>query len=137
MKIGCHISELLDDHDFVVFPGLGAFTVREKPAQFDEKNEILNPPARQIFFNEEIKINDGVLLNHFAHAEGIPAPKAHHELTRLCEDILYRLDHGETVELESLGKLSRISGKYNFEELEDLKEISRCLWSQSGKGDCL
>jgi nucleoid DNA-binding protein len=123
MKIGCHISELLDDHDFVVFPGLGAFTVREKPAQFDEKKEILKPPARQIFFNEEIKINDGILLNHFAHAEGIPAPKAHHELTRLCEDILYRLDHGETVELESLGKLSRTTAGYNFEELEELKEI--------------
>lgn len=122
MKIGCYISELLDDHDFVVFPGLGAFIVREKSAQFDEKNEILMPPARQILFNEEIKINDGVLLNQFAHAEGIPAPKAHQELARLCEDILYRLDHGETVELENLGKLSRISGKYHFVELEELKK---------------
>ncbi len=122
MKIGCYISELLDDHDFVVFPGLGAFTVREKSAQFDEKNEFLMPPARQILFNEEIKINDGVLLNHVAHAEGIPAPKAHQELARLCEDFLYRLDHGETVELENLGKLSRSSGKYNFEQFEEQKK---------------
>ena len=122
MKIGYHISELLDDHDFVVFPGLGAFTVREKSAQFDEKNEILNPPVRQVLFNAEIKVNDGVLLNHFAHSEGIPAPKAHQELARFCEDILYRLDHGETVELENLGRLSRSSGKYIFEEFEELKK---------------
>jgi nucleoid DNA-binding protein len=122
MKIGCYISELLDDHDFVVFPGLGAFTVREKSAQFDENNEFLMPPARQILFNEEIKINDGVLLNHVAHAEGIPAPKAHQELARLCEDFLYRLDHGETVEIENLGKLSRSSGKYNFEQFEEQKK---------------
>ncbi len=122
MKIGCYISELLDDYDIVVFPGLGAFTVGEKSAQFDEKNEILKPPDRQLFFNGQIKINDGVLLNHFAHTEGIPAPKAHQELARLCEDILYRLDHGETVELENLGKLSRSSDKYKFEEFEEFKK---------------
>jgi nucleoid DNA-binding protein len=123
MRIGCYISELLDDHDFVVFPGLGAFTVQEKSAQLDEKNEILRPPVRQILFNEEIKINDGILLSYFAHAENIPAPRAHQEIASLCEDILYRLDHGETIELENLGKLSRISGKYNFEELEELKKF--------------
>lgn len=122
MRIGSYISELLDDHDLVVFPGLGAFTVQEKSAQLDEKTGVLKPPARQILFNEEVKVNDGILLNHFAHAEGIPAPKAHQEIANLCEDILYRLDHGETVELENLGKLSRISGKYNFEELEELKK---------------
>jgi len=122
MRIGCYISELLDDYDLVVFPGLGAFTVQEKSAQIDEINEILKAPARQIIFNEQVKVNDGILLNHFAHAEGIPAPKAHQEIANLCEDILYRLDHGETVVLENLGKLSRISGKYNFEELEELKK---------------
>ena len=114
MKIGQYILELLDDYDYVVFPGLGAFTVKEVPASLSDGDKVLLPPSRQIGFSKDIRINDGILLNHFAHAEGLSAPKALIEIEKLCADILYRLDHGEAVDFDALGTLRREKDEYKF-----------------------
>jgi hypothetical protein len=123
MKIGLYISELLQDHDCVVFPGLGAFTAHAVDAQFDKSYAKLLPPSYQIRFNPEIKVNDGILLNHFAQKQEITAPKAFIEIENLCNEINYRLDHGETVGLEGLGTIKRKEGKNFFEAYPDVEKM--------------
>jgi nucleoid DNA-binding protein len=118
MMIGYYITELLADNNYVVLPGIGAFTARPKTAYFDTNSQILYPPSRLIFFNPDIKINDGVLLQHIAKAQKLSAPQANKQLQQLCDDIQYRLDHGETISLEGLGKLSRIDNQYHFVSVE-------------------
>jgi nucleoid DNA-binding protein len=119
MKIGLYISELLMEHESVSLPGLGVFNVQIRPSRFSEDGKHLLPPSRQIHFIPEVRINDGLLLNHIAHRHGIAAPRAYLELTGICDDIQYRLDHGEVVTLEGLGKLGRSKGVFHFEMLPD------------------
>lgn len=119
MNIGLYISELLLEHDSVSLPGLGVFSVQTRPSRFSDDGKALQPPSRQIIFIPEIRINDGLLLNHIAHRHGITAPRAYLELTGICDDIHYRLDHGEVITLEGLGKLGRAKGVYVFEMLSD------------------
>ncbi len=114
MKIGLYILELLDDHEYVVLPGLGAFMVIEKPAIFHEIDGTLSPPVRKIDFSKDIKINDGILLNHYAHSEGISAAKALAEIEKICAEILYMLDQGETINFPGFGTLSPQKGDYHF-----------------------
>jgi nucleoid DNA-binding protein len=119
MSLGHYIKELLDDHDYVVLPGFGAFILNITEARFVEKNTRLLPPSRKISFNPDIKQNDGILLNHFAHRERLTAAKAHLRLAQICEDIRYRLDHNETVEIEELGVFKRQGGQYSFSPSKD------------------
>ena len=123
MKIGLYIAELLQDHDYVVFPGLGAFTVHKVEAQIVQSNQKLLPPSREIRFNPEIKVNDGILLNHFAQRQEITAPKAFNEIENLCNEINYNLDHGETIGLEGLGSIKRNEGKIIFEAIPDMEKM--------------
>jgi hypothetical protein len=123
MKIGLYISELLQDYDCVVFPGLGAFIVHAVEAQFDQFNRMIYPPSREIRFNAEIKMNDGILLIHFAHKHQITSSKAYKEIENLCNEINYRLDHGETIVLEGLGNIKRNEGKIIFEAIPDIEKM--------------
>lgn len=119
MKIGLYISELLLEHDSVSLPGLGVFSVQTRPSRFSDDGQVLYPPSRQIHFLPEVRINDGLLLNHLAHRQAISAPMAYLELTGICDDIHYRLDHGEPVILEGLGTLWRTESIFHFEMFPD------------------
>lgn len=114
LNIGLYISELLQDHDYVIIPGVGAFFSHYRPSVVDEEKGIVHPPARDLTFSPELRNNDGLLLNHLAHREGITAPVAHGLLENLKDELHYRLDHGETITLEHLGTLARQEGSFRF-----------------------
>lgn len=114
LKIGLYISELLQDHDYVILPGVGAFFSHYRPALVDEESEVVHPPSRDLSFSPELRNNDGLLLNHLAHREGLTAPVAHGLLENLKDELHYRLDHGETITFEHLGTLSRKEGSLQF-----------------------
>ena len=105
MKLESHIIHLLTEHNTVIVPGFGAFVTSYKPAEIDEEREKIQPPASEISFTTQFKNNDGLLVGHIAGKENI----SHYEALRLIEkerdEILYRLDKGEKVELENIGVL--------------------------------
>lgn len=55
------LLRLLQDHDSVSLPGLGAFVVKQEPAWFSDKGYTINPPAKRLSFvaSEE---DDGLLV---------------------------------------------------------------------------
>lgn len=114
LNIGLYISELLQDHDYVILPGIGAFFSHYRPSVLDEVQGIVHPPSRGLTFSPELRNNDGLLLNHLAHREGLTAPLAHGLLENLRDELHYRLDHGESIIFEHLGTLSRQQGSYSF-----------------------
>lgn len=115
MKIGIYISDLLLDHGSVIFPGLGLFSVQTSPAKFNVHQNILSPPARKLRFIPDVQINDGMLLNYLAQRQKLTAPQAYREIIQICDEIHYRLDHGEIIVFEGLGKLTRSKEEYYFE----------------------
>src|SRR5690554_2227067 len=105
MNIDKYIYLLLPEHDTVIIPGLGAFVSSYKAAKIDEKSGEMTPPSKEISFESKIKNNDGLLVGKIAEVEGIPFTEANKELNYAREEMLYRLDKGEKVKLESIGEL--------------------------------
>lgn len=105
MDIGRYIKKLLQEHNIVIVPGLGAFVSVYKPAYMDDKTGQLHPPSKVVSFNENIKNNGGLLTGMIAGEEHISHRKAVGKLEKICDEILYNLDKGEKVTIEETGTL--------------------------------
>lgn len=105
MSLSNYIRELLPEHDTVIIPGLGAFVSSYKSAEVDENSGEMIPPSQQVSFEPRIRNNDGLLAGKIAEDESIPLTEAYRKLEFEREEILYRLDKGETVTLEDIGEL--------------------------------
>ncbi len=127
MDIGPYISELLQQQKYVVLPGFGAFVANYRPARFDVQTARLLPPSRTIAFRPELNLNDGILLNYVARAEDIPAPLAHKELEAYCDELLYQLDHNQTIVLNCLGKLNRNGQVFRFEAFPEAETLDNAF----------
>jgi nucleoid DNA-binding protein len=112
--LSSYIEELLDEHDYVIVPGLGAFVSDYHPAAFGEGNTLLIPPSRVISFKPELKINDGLLAGYIAHQQKITALQAQNQLDSYTGDVLYLLDQGKEVTVGKVGTLSVRKGEIIF-----------------------
>jgi hypothetical protein len=72
MKIEHYISQLLYRYQCVTIPSFGAFLTEVQSAQLHESSHTFFPPKKVVFFNSNIKNNDGLLANHIAQMEKIP-----------------------------------------------------------------
>ena len=115
MNISHFISELLQEHDYVIVPGFGAFVSTYQPARILPGNQTVLPPSRVLSFNSHLKNNDGLLINELATRLKIPQAEAWQQTEQFRDDLQYRLDNGEAVWLEELGTLSRSGSGYLFE----------------------
>ena len=70
-SVAHYISELLFLHDCVIVPEFGGFVGNKKSAQLNKTTGTLTPPSKQILFNTNLKINDGLLITHIVNKEGI------------------------------------------------------------------
>jgi nucleoid DNA-binding protein len=125
VNIGRYIKDLLQEHDTVIVPGLGAFISVYKPAYSDDKEGIILPPSRKVSFNPDIKNNGGVLASRIAYDEHISHRKAVGKVEKICDEILYKLDKGERVTLEDTGTLYYDqNGILNFEPAPSLNFLA-------------
>ncbi len=115
MSITAYISELLEENEYVIIPGFGAFISNYQPAKFEENSDMITPPSRLISFIPDLKMDDGLLLNYLVHRMKISTTQAHKLLEQYTDDIVYRLHAGETVILKQLGILSKTDINIRFE----------------------
>lgn len=123
MDIPYYISELLDDQDYAVIPGLGALLASYRPAGFTKDKSFLLPPSRSIAFYPEMKSNDGVLAGIIAHDQKIPLSQASRLLEKFTSDLLFRIEKGEKAPLGTLGHLSLEAGEIRFTPEGDSLQI--------------
>lgn len=105
MEFGKYIHELLLENDTVIIPGFGAFVSTYKPAEISEDSSEMKPPSKEVSFNPQIRNNDGLLVGQIAAGEAISHFDALKLIEKERENIIYRLDKGERVELEETGVL--------------------------------
>lgn len=98
------LLRLLQDHDSVSLPGLGAFVVKQEPAWFSDKGYTINPPAKRLSFvaSEE---DDGLLVDYYAASNGIERAVAEDYIRRFACEMLEVLKRKKTLALEGLGRL--------------------------------
>jgi len=104
-QTGKYISELLIEHDCVVVPGLGGFVANYAPAHINSSRRIIFPPAKRIVFNRKLKNNDGLLAEYISATEKTSFSEASISLDQFANDVIQRLENGETIMVESLGTL--------------------------------
>ncbi len=151
MDISEHIAELLEDHDYVILPGAGAFMAAYRPARPDSDSDsdsdsakgsgiesrsgngdgsgsirgsgLLLPPSREITFQPSMKMDDGVLTGYLMRQMGQTHQEARKRVTDYADDLLYRLHQEGQVCLDHLGTLTLQEGVMGFTPLEALERL--------------
>lgn len=105
MQLEKFISPLLFRYSCVVVPGFGAFLTHEKGASHHEKTNTFYPPTKQLSFNAQLKVGDGILVAHIAATLG----KSYEDALDLLKEAVVvwntSLVNGNAIELEGIGVL--------------------------------
>lgn len=114
------LLELLQDHERVGLPGLGAFVTEEVPAYFSDKGFTINPPYKKLSFRM-YREDDGLLSTLYAKANGISVEEAADVIAAFCADVRGILVAERAIALPGLGKLKATKGNdFFFVPEEDL-----------------
>jgi len=99
------VQELLYENQSVVIPGFGGFTSTYKSATVDYVQGAVAPPAKNIAFNPNLKINDGVMVAFLQKKHEIPVEEAQSAIEKYVESINATLAKKEIVEIPRVGRL--------------------------------
>ncbi len=115
IDVGAHIAELLFDHQTVNVPRLGGFTTEYRRATFDQIQGVMKPPSKEIRFNKNLGVNDGLLVRHIMEHNQLGQQEAQKIVEDYVEQILASLERKEMVVFPKVGRLYRdYKGEYEF-----------------------
>ena len=96
------IVSLLDSNLRVIIPEFGAFIIRQQE-------------PRAVVFNELLKNNDGLLIEHIIKTENVEPDIAEQMLADFISQVTRTIDSGKVFEIAGLGKLWKDkSGRLSF-----------------------
>lgn len=90
-----YIAELLKTNTRVIVPDFGAFMVKSSPGSTE----------KQVSFNDFLKYNDGLLINHIAKKESIVKEEAQKKVKAFVDDIQKELKANKPFKIADLGYL--------------------------------
>lgn len=111
-----HIKYLIRRNNKVVIPGFGALLTVDIPAFISEKGEIIIPPTRTLYFEEDIKTDsDQLLISSYARHLNIEQAKAETlTISKVDEFKNQLLRHGMFI-MGTLGNFFQKEGKIEFQ----------------------
>ncbi|GAC1381472.1 MAG: hypothetical protein NVSMB45_06330 [Ginsengibacter sp.] len=86
-------------------PGIGIFKITHEPATFDITNKLMSPPLQKISFEENPAIKNGHLVDSISLKKSVTKDVARTMLEDYCHHLKERLDKGDQVEFETVGRL--------------------------------
>ena len=105
MKLDKNISELLFRYDCVIVPDFGGFIANYKPAKINSKTNMFSPPSKQISFNRNLVVNDGLLANQISNNYSISYNEALVTIQKCVQAYQRDLNAGKRVVIEKVGFL--------------------------------
>lgn len=105
LRIDSYIQQLLFNHNCVIIPSFGGFVGNYKGAEIHPTQHIFTAPCKQLVFNKNLIINDGLLANYIVQKEQITFPEALEIIDKDVFRIKHMLANGEKVLLKSIGSL--------------------------------
>lgn len=110
MYMDKHIVSLLQEKNRVIIPELGAFIVKQST-------------PKTFVFNEFLKYNDGLLVEHVMKQENISKEEATRKIDDYVIDVNSKLNIGEPHTIENLGTLRKDrGGKVQFQPDEPVQQ---------------
>ena len=86
-------------------PGIGKFKITHEPATFDITNKLMSPPNQKISFEENPAIKIGHLVDNISLKKSVTKDVARTMLDDYCHHVKQKLENGEQVEFETVGRL--------------------------------
>ena len=114
MDIVHYISRLLFRYDCVIVPDFGGFISNYHPANYRSDIHLFEPPSKEIAFNSNLIVSDGLLANHIASCNQCTYNDACIAISNFIQSIKSDLDLGKTVVFDSVGSFLKQSGKLVF-----------------------
>ena len=93
------------DYDCVIIPGLGGFVCNGRSAWYDEENEEMVPPSRDVIFNPNLIHNDGLLAQEIMRARDLSYSEAMKHVEEEASFMVRQLAEGKPVEIARVGRL--------------------------------
>ncbi len=106
VDIAKHIRTLLYDYSVVIVPDFGAFSTRYSPAKINREQNQVEPPRKEVYFNQALKINDNLLASHIAKAEQISQESGREHIKRFVAQCENTLRSGNPLNLDKIGIFS-------------------------------
>lgn len=125
-----HTEYLLQTHDCVILPGLGAVLCHYESAHLDNEGERFVAPHRVLSFNTELDRTDGLLASSIARADRISLSAATIKVTSAVNTLSHTLYEAGHVSLGRIGSLHTTPhGTIDFEAGADEAALSpSCRW---------
>lgn len=105
IDVGTYVSDLLYKNEKVNIPGLGAFSADYKSAVIDHVQGKITPPSKDLNFNSNLVVNDGLLINYVKEKHDL----SYAEAQKAVEDYVGRVKEAiarrEIVVFPSVGRL--------------------------------
>lgn len=125
MQLEDYISDLLYRYECVIVPNFGAFLTQSTSAKIIKNTNTFYPPKKVLSFNEQLKTNDGLLVNYIAEIEKIPYEAALKKITKRTKSLKFYLLEGETLSFKNIGDIDlNKEGKLTFEPSNNLNYLT-------------
>lgn len=98
------IADLLYEYDAVTIPKFGGLTSAYRSAAIDQVAGKLQPPTKELSFNENIVVNDGLLLGQLQKRFDLGQQEAGKQLDKFVSELKSRVDRGEKVSFPNIGQ---------------------------------
>lgn len=118
IDVGASIAELLYEHPSVTIPGLGALVAAYKPAAIDQLEGKITPPSKQISFNKNLLIDDGLLVKHLREKYHLTYGEAMREVDLYAQNVRAMIERREIVTFPQVGRLYK-NYEQNYQFLPD------------------
>lgn len=113
--VASSIGELLFENNSVIIPNFGGFMLSYKSASIDHLQSTLSPPSKHPSFNENLKVNDGILVNYIKNQNQMTLEQAKKAVSDHVEQLNDLFEKKEKIEIPKVGKLYKdISGEIQF-----------------------
>ncbi len=99
------LSQLLQSHDCVIVPNIGAFIAHAHTAEISIIDKQICPPHKKISFNSSINQNDGLLAHAVAQKNNCSFEDATLQTQQQCSIWQTKMLLGEIISFENVGKL--------------------------------
>ena len=114
-KVGSQLAPLLQQHDTVIMPQVGAIESAYQSATIDYVQGKVFPPSRALSFNRHLQLDDGVLLQAVQEAYGISYEEARRLVEAFGDGVRQELAQRRPVQLPAVGRLfADLSGQHQF-----------------------
>ncbi|RLD30141.1 MAG: SPOR domain-containing protein [Bacteroidetes bacterium] len=125
MQLEAYISDLLYRYECVIVPDFGAFLTQCASAKINKSTNTFYPPKKVLSFNEQLKNNDGLLVNYIADVEKIPYEEAVEKIVKRTKSLKSYLLQGETLSFKNIGDIVlNKDGKLTFEPSYSLNYLT-------------